>query len=138
MPETISRQLAYYRRMNPGGATTFKTITVGGKNYQLPSTVKKESTWRKFIKFFQKFNKNPTSANYLALMDKEGEGVQNLVRQYRRFLLGNKKHHGQPFEGTPTAKTFKGLKFKIKPETTKLWKSLDQTVVNLAKQPGMS
>ena len=138
MPETISRQLAYYRRMNPGGATTFKTITVGGKNYQLPSTVKKESTWRKFIKFFQKFNKNPTSANYLALMNKEGEGVKNLVRQYRSFLLGDKKHYGQPFEGTPTANTFKGLKLKIKPEATKLWKSLDQTVVNLAKQPGMS
>jgi len=135
MPETISPQLAYYRRMNPGGATTFKTITVGGKKYQLPSTVKKESTWRKFIKFFQKFNKNPTSANYLALMDKEGEGVQNLVRQYRSFLLGDKLHYGQPFEGTPTAKTFKGLKLKIKPETTKLWKSLDLTVVNLAKQP---
>jgi hypothetical protein len=70
MPETISRQLAYYRRKFPQGATTYKTITVAGKKYQLPSTVKSEGRWRNFIKFVNKFNKNPTSANYLALMAK--------------------------------------------------------------------
>jgi hypothetical protein len=135
MPETISASLASWRRKYPQGTTTFKTITVGGKKYQLPSTVKKESTWRNFIKFVNKFNKNPTSANYLSLMGKADDGTQNLVRQYRSFLLGDKLHYGKAFEGTPTAKAFKGLKLNIKPETTKLWKTFDKAAIDLAKQP---
>ena len=83
MPETISASLASWRRKYPEGTTTFKTISVGGKKYQLPSTVKSEGRWRNFIKFVNKFNKNPTSANYLALMGKQDSGTQDLIRQYR-------------------------------------------------------
>jgi hypothetical protein len=133
MPETISRQLAYYRRKFPQGATTYKTITVAGKKYQLPSTVKSEGRWRNFIKFVNKFNKNPTSANYLALMAKEDSATQDLIRQYRSYLKGEKLYYGKPFVQTTAA--FKGLKLKIKPETTKLWKSLDKAAIDLAKQP---
>ena len=133
MVETISASLANWRRKFPEGTTTFKTITVGGKKYQLPSTVKSEGRWRNFIKFVNKFNKNPTTENYLALMKKADDGTQELVRQYRSFLLGKKIHYGKPFVQITDA--FKGLKLKIKPNTTKLWKSLDKVAVNLIKQP---
>ena len=133
MAETISRQLAAWRRKYPEGTTTFKTISVGGKKYQLPSTVKSEGRWRNFIKFVNKFNKNPTSANYLALMKKQDSGTQDLIRQYRSYLKGEKLYYGKPFVQTTSA--FKGLKLKIKPETTKLWKSLDKAAIDLAKQP---
>ena len=133
MPETISASLASWRRKYPEGTTTFKTITVDGKKYRLPSTITSEGRWRNFIKFVNKFNKNPTSANYLALMKKQDSGTQDLIRQYRSYLKGEKIYYGKPFVQTTSA--FKGLKLKIKPETTKLWKSLDKAAIDLAKQP---
>ena len=130
---SAERSYNWWKRNFPEGETTYRTITVDGKKYQLPSTITSEGRWRNFIKFVKKFNNNPTTENYLALMKKQDKGTQDLIRQYRSYLKGEKIYYGKPFVQTTAA--FKGLKLKIKPETTKLWKSLDQKAVNLIKQP---
>ena len=87
MVENISKQLAYHRRKFPEGKITITPMTVGKKQYNLPS-IKAEGNWRQFLKFIQDWKNNPTIKNFVDLSNKLDKGTQQLTRDFRKWLTG--------------------------------------------------
>jgi len=136
MPETISRSLASWRRKYPAGKITTTPMMVGGKQYNLPS-IKAPGNWRQFLKFIQDWKKNPTIKNFVNLSNKLDKGVQQLTRDFRKWLTGKPLYYGQR-GGTQTSKVFEAINKDLNLNTSQVskLKSYTQSVVSaeLAKK----
>jgi len=136
MPETISASLASFRRKYPEGKITMTPMTVGKKQYNLPS-IKAEGNWRQFLKFIQDWKKNPTIKNFVNLSNKLDKGAQQLTRDFRQWLKGEPLYYGQR-GGAQTAKVFEAINKDLNLNTSQIskLKSYTQSVVGaeLAKE----
>ena len=81
------RSQRWWQKTYPEGKITTTAMTVGGKQYNLPS-IKQKGNWKNFIKFIQEWKKNPTLKNFLALSNKLDRGSQDITRKFRRWLRG--------------------------------------------------
>jgi len=136
MPETISASLASFRRKYPEEKITMTPMTVGKKQYNLPS-IKAEGNWRQFLKFIQDWKKNPTIKNFVNLSNKLDKGAQQLTRDFRQWLKGEPLYYGQR-GGAQTAKVFEAINKDLNLNTSQIskLKSYTQSVVGaeLAKE----
>ena len=136
MVENISKQLAYHRRKFPEGKITITPMTVGKKQYNLPS-IKAEGNWRQFLKFIQDWKKNPTIKNFVNLSNKLDKGAQQLTRDFRQWLKGEPLYYLQR-GGSQTAKVFEAINKDLNLNTSQIskLKSYTQSVVGaeLAKE----
>jgi len=136
MPETISASLASFRRKYPEGKITTTAMTVGGKQYNLPS-IKQKGNWRQFLKFIQDWKNNPTIKNFVDLSNKLDKGTQQLTRDFRKWLTGKPLYYGQR-GGAQTAKVFEAISKDLNLNTSQVskLKSYTQSVVSaeLAKK----
>ena len=125
MPETISRQLAAWRKKYPEGKITTTAMTVGGKKYNLPS-VKAKGNWRQFIKFIQEWKKNPTIENFVKLSKKLEKTLVNfyLVSDFKIEKFNSKNTiYKIIFNSSPDKFLDKMLSFGFNIDTTNdVWK----------------
>ena len=136
MPETISRQLAAWRKKYPEGKITTTAMTVGGKKYNLPS-VKAKGNWRQFIKFIQEWKKNPTIENFVKLSKKLDKGAQEITRDFRKWLRKEPLGYRQQRVGGQTIKAFEAINKDLKLNTNQVsqLKSYTGSAIQAAKQP---
>ena len=105
---TVSPQLAYHRRKYPGGKITTTAVTVGGKTYNLPS-IKATSNWKEFLKLIQDWKTNPTTANFVVLLNKLTKGGKETARDFRKWLRGEPLGYGDRVSGDVTRKVFETI-----------------------------
>jgi len=98
----------YLAKNFPEGQITMNTVTVGGKQYNLPS-IKKKEKWKQFIKFIQQWKKNPTITNYVTLSNKLDKWTQNIATSYRKWLKGEALTYRPDVAGGATAKVFESI-----------------------------
>ena len=108
------KSLHSWRMKNPEGTTKFKTLTIGGKEFNLPATLFKggdDSQWRAAIKFLENWKQNPTVENYVTLLKKEDKTTHSLLKRIRNYYTGGKSHPGKDnIIGTATKKILDSLK----------------------------
>tara|TARA_R100001594_G_scaffold15480_1_gene32481 strand:- start:1262 stop:3454 length:2193 start_codon:yes stop_codon:yes gene_type:complete len=108
------KSLYVWRKKNPEGTTKFKTLTIGGKEFNLPATRFKggdDSQWRAAIKFLENWKQNPTVENYVTLLNKEDKTTQSLLKRIRNYYTGGKSHPGKDnIIGKDTKKILDSLK----------------------------
>ena len=108
------KSLYLWQKKNPGGTTKFKTLTIGGKEFNLPATLFKggdDSQWRAAVKFLENWKQNPTVKNYVTLLNDEDKTTQTLLKRIRNYYTGGKSHPGKDnIIGGDTKKILDSLK----------------------------
>ena len=105
----------FYKKHFPEGQITKTPITVKGKKYILPSVVRtKKQNWKRFINLIQDWRKNPTVKNFVILTNKVSKGVQEISRDFRKWLRKEPLGYGERAAGEKTNKIFETLNKEFK------------------------
>ena len=121
------KSLYSFHKKYPEGTTNYKSVSVDGRTYQFPSTIKtgnKINDYKEFISVINKWKKNATSDNYLNLLRQQNRGVQNVLRNFRSYLKDEPISSRE--EGTQVKNVFKSLKIE-----DELGKKLTKNYINL-------
>ena len=121
------KSLYSFHKKYPEGTTNYKSVSVDGRTYQFPSTIKtgnKINDYKEFISVINKWKRNATSDNYLNLLRQQNRGVQNVLRNFRSYLKDEPISSRE--EGTQVKNVFKSLKIE-----DELGKKLTKNYINL-------
>ena len=121
------KSLYSFHKKYPEGTTNYKSVSVDGRTYQFPSTIKtgnKINDYKEFIRVINKWKRNATSDNYLNLLRQQNRGVQNVLRNFRSYLKDEPISSRE--EGTQVKNVFKSLKIE-----DELGKKLTKNYINL-------
>ena len=121
------KSLFSFHKKYPEGTTNYKSVSVDGRIYQFPSTIKtdnKINDYKEFIRVINKWKRNVTADNYLNLLRQQNRGVQNVLRNFRSYLKDEPISSRE--EGTQVKNVFKSLKIE-----DELGKKLTKIYINL-------
>ena len=121
------KSLYSFNKKYPDGTTAYTSVSVDGRVYQFPSTIKtdnKINDYKEFIKVINKWKKNAVADNYLNLLKKQSRGVQNVLRNFRSYLKDEPISSRE--EGVQVKNVFKNLKIE-----NELGEKLTKKYINL-------